>query len=709
VIEMDKPFSAKAFYSEVESLYRHRVSSYIPFVNAMINALGLRASPYTPLVNGKVSSFGLEIAKIQLNELYFNGREFFLNPKEVNPEREVFEDLNPSEDFLRFLAGLYPGYYKDENEDTDGGDDREYKESRSEAVRQIIEDLSDLGIDEELNDYVYREDHTLFSQIFIRPKGSVLKVSDVSIIGRLYSNLGGTHAYNEEIEGWDGRLLDDINFVIAVPKDKSPKEEDYLNPSFSYDYSFYSLISEAASVILSVPLVEVLLESGVSKHSREVNIVPSLGRVVTEKNIYLRSNVILTLPSLEYIVSPFSGKPYYPYGVTEEDVKNVIAVLPGLKYQVSNEIINPGVRELFLEEMDRLISDAKLLFARYWEKGASSLNFKGIEVTPGTDHVVADSPESLKPVLDLVFDRVKESYEYIYPDGEYKPEDRTKPFTPHFSFAVSNGGRSKEKLSKSPFVAGDTPFSRILSFLPEILVVESTSIQRENFFGKKAVKATSTVYLYPVGPCGKEIRENLEETGGSAYDSAIFGVWVKGESGFKNLSPILNPMYSLHAYLLPLLPALFYYGYASHLVLDPSPVKRGGMVWIEPRISREIEGEVGEVEEGFFSSFSERVLKTLDRLFKEVWEGTLEKEHEEYIKKAESFLNSLSPSEDRIFGNVTSEFTSGDGSGVEASLNLAVKFRPDERFTSSLKDFLISAASLLHEVGDGVGVSLIFL
>jgi hypothetical protein len=104
----------------------------------------------------------------------------------------------------------------------------------------------------------------------------------------------------------------------------------------------------------------------------------------------------------------------------------------------------------------------------------------------------------------------------------------------------------------------------------------------------------------------------------------------------RNLSPILNPMYSLHAYLLPLLPALFYYGYASHLVLDPSPVKRGGMVWIEPRISREIEGEVGEVEEGFFSSFSERVLKTLDRLFKEVWEGTLEKEHEEYIKKAES-------------------------------------------------------------------------
>ncbi len=88
---MDKPVSAKAFYSEVESLYRHRVSSYIPFVNAMINALGLRSSPYTPLVNGKVSSFGLEVAKVQLNELYFNGREFFLNPKEVNPEREVFE------------------------------------------------------------------------------------------------------------------------------------------------------------------------------------------------------------------------------------------------------------------------------------------------------------------------------------------------------------------------------------------------------------------------------------------------------------------------------------------------------------------------------------------------------------------------------------------------------------------------------------------
>jgi hypothetical protein len=56
-----------------------------------------------------------------------------------------------------------------------------------------------------------------------------------------------------------------------------------------------------------------------------------------------------------------------------------------------------------------------------------------------------------------------------------------------------------------------------------------------------------------------------------------------------------------------------------------------------------------------------------------------------------------------------SEFTSGDGSGVEASLDLAVKSRPDERFTSSLKDFLISAASLLHEVEDRVGVSLIFL
>jgi hypothetical protein len=649
---MDKPFSAKAFYSEVETLYRHRVSSYIPFVNAMINSLGLRASPYTPLVSGTVSSFGLEVGKVQLNDLYFNGKEFFLNPKEVNPERETFEDLNPSDHFLRFLRGLYP---------------ESYEEYDSEAVKQLIEDLEyDSGLDE-LHDYVYREDHTLFSQIFIRPKGSALKVSDVSLIGRLYSNLGGTHSYNEEIEGWDGRLLDDINFVIAVPKDKSPKEEDYLNPSFSYDYSFYSLISEVASVILSVPLVEVLLENGVSKHSREVNIVPSLGRVVTEKNIYLRSNVILTLPSLEYIVSPFSDKPYYPYGVTEEDVKNLISVLPGLKYHVSNEIINPGVRKLFLEEMDRLISDAKLLLARYWEKGASSINFKGIEVTPGTDHVVADSPESLKPVLDLVFDRVKESYEYLYPDGECKPEDRTKPFTPRFSFAVSNGGRSIEKLSKVSFVAGDTPFSRILSLIPEILVVESTSIRRENFFGKKVVKATSEVYLYPVGPLSKEIGENLEETGGSAYDSAIFGVWVKGESGFKNLSPILNPTYSLHAYLLPLLPALFYYGYASHLVLDPSPVKRGGIVWIEPRISREMEGEVGEIEEGFFSSFSERVLKTLERLFKEVWEGTLEREHEEYIKKAESFLNSLSPSEDRIFGNVTSEFTSGDGSGVEAS------------------------------------------
>jgi hypothetical protein len=96
-------------------------------------------------------------------------------------------------------------------------------------------------------------------------------------------------------------------------------------------------------------------------------------------------------------------------------------------------------------------------------------------------------------------------------------------------------------------------------------------------------------------------------------------------------------------------------------------------------------------------------------LFKEVWEGTLEKEHEEYIKKSEAFLNSLSPSEDRVFANVTSEFTSGDGSGVEASLNLAVKFRPDKDFVNSLKDFTISAVSLLHEVGDGVGVSLIFL
>jgi len=683
---MDNPFSAKEFYSKVESVYRHRVSSYIPFVNSMINSLGLRASPHTPIVSGTVSSFGLEVGEVQLDELYFNGKEFFLNPKEVNPERETFEDLNPSEDFLRFLRGLYP---------------ESYEESKQGAVEQLIEDLGyDLDFDE-LHDYVYRENHALFSQIFIRPKGSALKVSDVSLVGRLYSNLGGTHAYNEEIEGWDGRLLDDINFVIAVPKDKFPKEENYLSPSFSYDYSFYSLISEAASVILSVPLAEVLLENGVPKNSRVVNIVPSMGRVVTEKNVYLRSNVILTLPGLNYIV--------FPHGVTEEDVKNVIAILPGLKHRVSNEIINPGVRELFLEEMDRLIYDAKLLLARYWEKGASSLSFKGIEVVSGTGHVVADSPESLKPVLDLVFDRVRESYDYLYPNGEYKPEDRTKPFTPLFSFAVSNGGRSIEKLSRVAFVAGDTPFSRILSLIPEVLVVESTSIRRENFFGKKSVKATSQVYLYPVGPRGKEIRENLEETGGSAYDSAIFGVWVKGESGFKNLSPILNPTYSLHAYLLPLLPALFYYGYASHLVLDPSPVKRGGIVWIEPRISREIEVDIVEVEEGFFSSFSERVLKTLDRLFKEVWEGTIEKEHEEYIKKSESFLNSLSPSEDRIFGNVTSEFTSGDGSGVEASLNLAVKFRPDESFNSSLKDFLISAASLLHEVGDRVGISLVFL
>jgi hypothetical protein len=695
VIEMDKPFSAKAFYSEVESLYRPRVSSYIPFVNAMVNSLGLRASPYAPFANGMVNTFGLEVGGVQLNDLYFNGKEFFINPKEVNPDRETFEDLNPSEDFLRFLRGLYP---------------ESYKESKSEAAKKLIEDLEDLGFNE-LHDYVYREDHALFSQIFIRPKGSALKVSDVSLIGRLYSNLGGTHAYNEEIEGWDGRLLDDISFVIAVPKDKFPKEEDFLlSPSFHYDYSFYSLISEAISVILSVPLVEVLLENGVPKSSREVNIVPSLGRVVTEKNIYLRSNVILTLPSLEYSFSPHYGRPYSPYEVTEEDVKNIITILPGLKYHVSNEIVNPGVRELFLEEMDRLIYDAKLLLARYWEKGASkSLSFyKGVEVAPGTDHVVADSPESLKPALDLVFYRVKESYEYLYPDGEYKPEDRTRPFTPRFSFAVSNGGRSIEKLSKVSFVAGDAPFSRILSLIPEVLVVESTSIRRENFLGKKVVKATSEVYLHPVGPRSKEIQENLEETWGSAYDSAIYGVWVKGEDGFKNLSPVL-PMYSLHAYLLPLLPALFYYGYASHLVLDPSPVKRGGVVLIEPRISRKLEDEVGEVEEGFFRSFSERVLKTLDRLFKEVWEGTLEKEHEEYIKKSEAFLNSLSPSEDRIFANVTSEFTSGDGSGVEASLNLAVKFRPDKDFTSSLKDFIISAASLLHEVGDGVGVSLIFL
>lgn len=692
---MDKPFSAKAFYSEVESLYRPRVSSYIPFVNAMVNSLGLRASPHAPLANGMISSFGLEVGKVQLNEHYFNGREFFLNPREVNPEREVFEDLNPSEDFLRFLKGHYH---------------ESYTESKSEEVKQLLEDPRyDSGLNE-LHDYVYREDHTLLSQIFIRPKGSALKVSDVSLVGRLYSNLGSTRAYNEEIEGWDGKLIDDISFVIAVPKDKSPKEEDFLSPSFHYDYSFYSLLSEAISIILIVPLVEVLLEMGMAKSSREVNIVPSLGKVAIEKNIYLRSNVILTIPSLEYSTSPLSGGPYSPYEITEEDVKNIITTLPGLKYHVSNKIVNPGVRELFLEEMDHLIYNAKLLLSRYWEKGASkSLSFyKGVEVTPGTDHVVADSPESLKPVLDLVFYRVKESYEYLYPDGEYKPEDRTRPFTPLFSFAVSNGGRSIEKLSKVSFVAVDSPFSRILSLIPEVLVVESTSIRRENFLGKKSVKATSEVYLHLIGPRSGEIRESLEESWGSAYDSAIFGVWVEGEDGFKNLSPVL-PMYSLHAYLLPLLPALFYYGYASHLVLDPSLVKRGGVVRIEPRISRKMEDEVGEVEEGFFRSFSERVLKTLDRMFKEVWEGTLEKEHEEYIKKAEAFLNSLSPSEDRIFGKVTSEFTSGDGSGVEASLNLVVKFRPDERFTGSLKDLLISAVSLLHEIGDGVGVSLIFL
>jgi len=697
---MDKPFSAKAFYSEVEALYRHRVSSYIPFVNAMINALGLRASPYTPLVNGKVSSFGLEIAKVQLNELYFNGREFFLNPKEVNPEREVFEDLNPSEDFLRFLRGLYP---------------ESYTESKLEAVKQLIEDLEYDSDFNELHDYVYREDHTLFSQIFIRPKGSVLKVSDVSLIGRLYSNLGSTHYYNEEIEGWDGKLLDDISFVIAVPKDKSPKEEDYLNPSFSYDYSFYSLVSEAASVILSVPLVEVLLENGVSKRSREVNIVPSLGRVVTEKNIYLRSNVILTLPSLEYIVSPFSGKPYYPYGVTEEDVKNVIAILPGLKYQVSNEIINPGVRELFLEEMDRLISDAKLLLARYWEKGASSLNFKGIEVTPGTDHVVADSPESLKPVLDLAFERVKRSYEYLFSGGDHEPKDRTEPFTPHFSFAISNGGRSREKLFKVSFarvsfVAGDTPFSRIISYIPEVLVSESTSIHWENVLGKKSVKTTSKVYLYPVGPRGESSgKEIVDIPAGSAYYLALLGYWVKEKDDVAEfISPSLDPLYSLHAYLLPLVPALFYYGYASHLVLDPSPLRKGGTILVEPRIPV-LEGEVGEVEGGFFGSFSERVLKTLERLFKEVWEGTLEKEHEEYLKKAKAFLDSLSPSEDRIFSIVTSEFNVGDGSGIDASLKLAIKFRPDEDFVNSLKDLILSATSLLHEIGDGVGLDLIFL
>jgi hypothetical protein len=699
---MDKPFSAKAFYSEVESLYRPRVSSYIPFVNAMVNALGLSASPHAPFANGMVNTFGLEVGDVQLNDLYFNGREFLLNPKEVNPERKAFEDLNPSEDFLRFLRGLYPG---------------SYKESKSEVVNQLIGDLEDLGFNE-LHDYVYHEHHTLSSHIFVRPKGSALKVSDISIVGRLYHNLGGTHAYNGEIEGWDGRLLDDINFVIAVPKDKYPKEEDFLSPSFHYDYSFYSLISEAISVILGVPLVEVLLERGAANSSREVNTIPSLGKVAVEKNIYLRSNVILTLPSLEYSISPLSGGPDSPYEITAEDVKNIINILPGLKYHVSNEIVNPGVKKLFSEEMDRLIYDFKLLLARYWEKSASkSINFlKGVEVVPGTDHVVADSPESLKSVLNLVFYRVKESYEYIYPDGEYKPEDRTRAFTPLFSFAVSNGGRSIEKLSKVSFVAGDSPFSRILSFIPEVLVVESTSIHRENFLGKRAVKADSRVYLYPVGPHAKEIRENLEaswesleSSWGSAYNSAIYGVWLEGENVVKNLSPALNPTYSLHAYLLPLLPALFYYGYASHLVLDPSPIKRGGVVRIEPHIPLEMDVESGEVDEGFFRSFSEKVIKTLDRLFKEVWEGTLEKEHEEYIKKAEAFLNSLSPSEDRIFSIITSEFTSGDGSGVEASLNLAVRFRPDEEFVSSLKDFLISAVSLLHEIVEGVGLSLIFL
>ncbi len=668
---MDKPLSAKAFYSEVESLYRSRVSAFIPFVNTMINSLGL------------------EVGGVQLNDLYFSGKEFFLNPKEINPEREVFEDLNPSEDFLRFLRGLHP---------------ESYTESKSEAVNQLVEDLADLGVGD-LHDYAYREDHTFYNQIFIRPKGTFLKISDIAIVGRLYQVLGASPAYRKGVEGWEGGVLDYANLVIAGPKGGFSEDKVSLY-TWHYDYSFYRFVSEVVSIILSLPLLEAVLESGAVKSSIEVNMVPSLGKVKVEKNIYLKANTILALPSLEYIISPFSGKPYSSFEVTDEDVKIVIGKIIALKYPVSNQIVNPKVKELFLEEMNYLISEARGLLAKYWEKEVEELNLEGIEVTPGTHHVVADSPESLKPVLDLAFDRVKKSYEYLYSGGDYEPEDRAEPFTPVFSFAIANGGRSKEKLSKTLFVAGDSPFSRILSSIPEVLVSESTSIQRESRFGKKVVKKTSEVHLYPIGPRSKEV---LEVSGGSAYDLVFWGDWVVGKDDVvEAMSPSLDPVYSLHAYLFPLVPALFYYGYASHLVLDPSPVKRGGTVLVEPRIPL-LENEGGEVDEKFFDSFSERVLKTLDRLFKEVWEGTLEKDHEEYLKRAKVLLDSLSPSEDRIFCTVISDFTTGDASDLDVSLKLAVKFRPDEEFVSSLKDFLLSAVSLLHEIGDGVDVDLVFL
>ncbi len=671
---MDKPFSAKAFYSEVEALYRSRVSSFLPLVNSLINPLGL------------------EVGGVQLNDSCFIGKEFFLNPKEVNPERGTFEDLNSSEDFLRFLKGLYP---------------ESYKESKSEVVKQLTEALGSLGIDE-LHDYTYREDHAFSNQVFIRPRGSDLKISDIDIIGHLYQNLGSTFAYRGGTGGWDEGVLDDFNFVIAGPKGGFSENEVSLSAS-SYDYSFYRFVSKTVSIILTLPLLEVLLESGVVKSSRESSLIPSLGRVAAEKNIYSEANAVLALPK-EYLASPNSDD---VLSVTEEDIEGFISSLASIKFQVSNQIVNPRVKEIFLEEVKYLISEAIELLAKYWEKGVENLNLKGIEVSPGTDSVVADSPESLKPVLDRVFDSVKRSYEYLYSGGYYEPEDRTKPFTPMFSFVVPKGGWSREKLSKLPLVAGDSTFSRILSSVPEVLVVESTSIRRENRFGEKAVKATSEVYLYPVGPrgkLGKRVREIPDVSGGSSvYDLVLLGDWVRGrENVAKLLSPSMDPVYSLHAYLFPLIPALFYYGYASHLVLDPSSLKQGGTVWVESRISQELGGEGGEgdgVEEGFFSSFSERVLGTLNRLFKEVWEGTLEKEHEEYLKRAKAFLKSLSPSEDRIFCTVTS----GYGPDLNASINVAVKFRPDEDFVSSLGGLLLSAVSLLQEIGDRVDVRLIFL
>ena len=653
----------KATYAEIEHFYRNRVTKFLPIADAVLEKLGF------------------EVAGVQLNDSFWNTVEVSMNPSDIDPSRETIDKRVKSDFLRRLISGRGVNNYEG-------------------VLKEVAESL---GISEKTYDQYQLEGHTLIPILFIRPRGSSISFSDLVPVEDLYhSEFYPIKGIKEESpDDWGEDVWEQFDMVICSHEGAQQTPEE-LPDRDSPQFEFYKALSKSVSWIVNVPLLEALFELGIRKTSSKESLEPGVGEVLYRKEFYIEPLVVMAL-SKDGMGENFPRK---------EDVELLVLSLNNALASASSLIVNDEVRSAFISGMRGITSESvRVLFLPSREDPVLSYTNPKLK---------AISPEELEVAVNEIFDKFGEAYEFLEGNRLVDRVEGVYSKSPMYSIQVEPFHLGFNNVPSPISPSKDNPFSTLLSPLNGVAVEESSHTYRKSLAGHRGfsnrsryVESVSVVNVITIGPKPhntEDIGEG-EENFHITYSPNDLAISENPSPLFVDfLKPSLDPRFSLHTYLSPLMPALFYYGYA--LIISQYPKDE---IKIDLSVESSFNPKVGpsegeELDDGFIKSFSNRVLELSDRSLRGVWEGILEERHKKYLEASENFLKVVSPKDDRVSTAVHYRtYRYGNELRRYLTLNLVVKYRHEEDFVSSLKNLLIQAALLLSEIGDGVEVGITFI